>query len=107
MAHVEDRWEKVVDEQRVRTGRYGSGMRWRARYVDPAGRERSRTFARRPDTDRFLATITADVLRGSYVSTRSDESTDREVLVRGPNRSDVVVQNVRLADQGGLARNAL
>jgi hypothetical protein len=56
-----------VDGQRVRTGRYGSGMRWRARYVDPEGRERSQTFARRVDAERFVATITADVLRGTYV----------------------------------------
>ena len=30
MPHVEDRW--------LRSGRYGKGRRWRARYTDPDGR---------------------------------------------------------------------
>jgi len=67
MAHVEDRWEKVVDGRRVRTDRHGSGMRWRARYLDPDGHERSKTFARRADAERFLASVTVDVMRGAYV----------------------------------------
>ena len=36
MPHVEDRW--------LRPGRYGKGRRWRARYTDPDGKERSRSF---------------------------------------------------------------
>lgn len=67
MAHVEDRWEKLVAGRRVRTARYGAGNRWRARYVDPDGRERSRTFARKGDAERFLIATEADLLRGSYV----------------------------------------
>ena len=67
MAHVEDRWEKIVDGQRMRTARYGAGNRWRARYVDADGRERSRTFARKGDAERFLVATEADLLRGSYV----------------------------------------
>jgi integrase len=41
--------------------------RYRVRYVDPAGRERSKTFARQRDAERFRATVEADVLRGQYV----------------------------------------
>lgn len=67
MAHVEDRWEKVVDGQRVRTDRHGAGKRWRARYVDADGRERSQTFGRKGDAERFLVAIEADLLRGTYV----------------------------------------
>lgn len=67
MAHVEDRWEKQTDGVRVRTTRYGKGRRWRARYTDADGRERSQTFARKGDAEKFLVTVTADVLRGSYV----------------------------------------
>jgi integrase len=67
MAHVEDRWEKVVAGARVRTERYGKGKRWRARYTDADGRDRSQAFARKGDAEKFLATVTADVLRGSYV----------------------------------------
>jgi hypothetical protein len=34
MPHVEDRW--------LHPGRYGKGRRWRARYTDPDGKERSK-----------------------------------------------------------------
>jgi len=67
VAHVEDRWEKLVAGARVRTSRYGTGKRWRARYVDADGRERSQTFVRKGDAERFLVATEADLLRGSYV----------------------------------------
>lgn len=67
MAHIEDRWEKSVNGQRVRTGRFGQGNRWRARYLDPHGRERSKTFARKIDATRFLTTVESDKMRGAYV----------------------------------------
>jgi len=67
MGHVRDRWERTVDGGRVRTARYGKGKRWQARYLDPDGSERAKDFARKQDAERFLATITSDVLRGAYV----------------------------------------
>lgn len=67
MAHIQDRWEAVVDGRRQRTNRYGQGRRWRARYRDPDGAERSKMFDRKQDAERFVATVSADVLRGSYV----------------------------------------
>ena len=67
MAHIQDRWETIVDGQRIRTDRYGQGKRWRARYEDPNGNERSHMFARKQDAERFLTSISADVLRGAYV----------------------------------------
>jgi len=67
MPHVQDRWESVNDGQRARTNRYGQGKRWKARYQDPDGTERSRMFERKQDAERFLTTIAADVLRGAYV----------------------------------------
>jgi len=51
MAHVEKR---------------GAG-RWRARYRDPDGRERSRTFARRVDADRWLTSVEHAKLSGGYI----------------------------------------
>lgn len=44
----------------------GAG-RWRARYRDPNGRERSRTFARRIDSERWLTSIEHAKLSGGYV----------------------------------------
>ncbi len=82
MAHVEDRWEKVVDGQRLRTPRYGTGSRWRARYADPEGRQRSRMFARKGDAERWLATVETDKLRGDYVDPARSKLTLRAYAVR-------------------------
>lgn len=41
--------------------------RWRARYRAPDGRERSRTFDRKLDADRWLATVEGDKVRGAWV----------------------------------------
>ena len=71
MSHVEDRWETVINGQRTRTPRYGSGSRWKARWVDPDGQARSKAFTRRGDAERFLATVTVDVMRGAYVDPRA------------------------------------
>ena len=44
----------------------GSG-RWRARYRDPNNRERSRTFARRIDAERWLTSVEHAKLSGAYI----------------------------------------
>lgn len=44
----------------------GNG-RWRARYRDPAGKSRSRTFRRKGDAERFLAATATDIHRGDWV----------------------------------------
>lgn len=67
MAHIEDRWERIVDGRRGRSDRYGTGNRWRARWFDPDGRERSRSFARKLDAEQFLAGVESDKSRGLYV----------------------------------------
>jgi integrase len=41
--------------------------RWRARYRDPSGRERSKSFTRKVDAERFLVGIEDAKLRGAYV----------------------------------------
>jgi Phage integrase, N-terminal SAM-like domain len=41
--------------------------RWRARYRDPSGRERSKSFARKVDAERFLVAVEDAKLRGAYV----------------------------------------
>jgi integrase len=75
VAHIQDRWERTVDGRRIRTARYGNGKRWQARYRDPDGHERTRDFARKADAERFLATITADVLRGAFVDPNAGKVT--------------------------------
>jgi integrase len=52
----------------LRGKKQGRGRpRWRARYRDPAGRERSKSFARKVDAERFLVAIEDAKLRGAYV----------------------------------------
>lgn len=41
--------------------------RWLARWRDPAGRQRKKSFPRRVDAERFLSQLTAGMHRGSYV----------------------------------------
>src|SRR6266536_1376681 len=54
MAHV---------EKRRRNGR----VTYRARWRDPSGKERNKTFTRKLDADRFLLSIEDAKLRGAYV----------------------------------------
>ena len=58
MGYVED----------LRGKKQGQGRpRWRARYRDPSGRERSKSFARKVDAERFLVSVEDAKLRGAYV----------------------------------------
>ena len=49
--------------------RPGDGA-YRARYRDPLGRQRSKTFVRKADADRFLAEMTVDKSRGAWIDPR-------------------------------------
>ncbi|MEV5976144.1 tyrosine-type recombinase/integrase [Streptomyces sp. NPDC052114] len=72
--HIQDRWYKTATDatgktRRTKTDRFGTGMRYRARYVAPDGTERSRSF---PDKQKrlaeaWLSQIAADMNRGQYV----------------------------------------
>jgi hypothetical protein len=71
MAHVEDRWWRSVRKpdgtaHRERTARHGKGLRWRARYLDPDGHERGRSFQTRVLAERFLTEIEHSKLVGTY-----------------------------------------
>src|SRR5437762_1928569 len=71
MAHAEDRWYRTVRladgrTRRERTARHGTGLRWRARYLDPDGRERGRSFPTRVLADRFLTEVEHSKLSGTY-----------------------------------------
>lgn len=50
-------------EKRLRDGR----TTWLARWRDPDNNQRKRTFPRRLDAQRFLSTVEADLVRGTYV----------------------------------------
>ncbi|MEX2620334.1 MAG: hypothetical protein WD250_08945 [Egibacteraceae bacterium] len=48
---------------------------WEAVYRDPSGRQRTRSFARKVDAQRFLTTVEADKLRGTYVDPEAGRAT--------------------------------
>jgi integrase len=52
-----------------------SNGRYRARYRDPNGRSRSRTFARKLDAQSFLDDTSTDVRRGEWVDPRKSRET--------------------------------
>lgn len=79
-AGVEDLWTQSVrladDTTRtVPTARAGRGMRWRARYVDAEGRERTKAFRRKIDAAQWLDGITAQFATGTYVKPEAGQVT--------------------------------
>lgn len=71
MAWVEDRWFITVTNEddstsQKRSARHGVGKRWRVRYETPDGSERSRSFDRKPDADKFRTQTDAALLSGTY-----------------------------------------
>lgn len=79
-AGIDDRWHKRVKEPNgtMRTERsavYGKVSRWRVRWVDSTGAERTKSFQRKPDAQAYLNGLTADVQRGEYVDPRKSAET--------------------------------
>ncbi|WP_460356697.1 tyrosine-type recombinase/integrase [Mycobacterium sp. ZZG] len=77
---VEDRWHKTITHpdgstEKVPSARNGNGMRWLARYVDERGKEHSKSFARKPDAQRWLDGQTAAVVTGNHVAPRNAQMT--------------------------------
>ena len=50
---------------------------WQARYRDPDGKSRSKSFARKVDAQRFLTQVEADKLKGAYVDPNAGKVTFR------------------------------
>lgn len=75
---VEDRWYKTISKrdpatgtmkhERVKSQQFGKGKRWRARYVDPNGVERARSFETKNAAQKFLdGDVTTKVVTGTWV----------------------------------------
>jgi integrase len=56
--------------------------RYRARYRSPDGRERSRTFDRKADAERWLDTSSADIIRGDWIDPRFGRMTFEDWVKR-------------------------
>jgi len=83
--HIQDRWyktEKTPDGKtiRVKSERYGTGLRYRARYIGPDGTEKSKSFPDRQKrlAEQWLAQVEADMSRGQYVDPSAGRITFRQ-----------------------------
>lgn len=78
MANVEDRWTKpdpAGGRKRVRTDRYGTGLRWRATWVEPDGARRRKSFALKGDAEAHLEHVGVAKRTGEYVSANRGQIT--------------------------------
>jgi integrase len=99
---VEDRWRKRVKDEdgntlEVASAVAGKVTRWRARYVDNAGREHSRTFDRKVDAQKWLDAQIAALLRGDHIAPRDARLTvgewcDKWLAGYGTRRASTVRQ---------------
>lgn len=87
--HVQDRWYKTETGPdgkpvKVKSDRYGSGLRYRARYVGPDGTEKSRSFPDRQKrkAEEWLAETAADMSRGQYVDPEAARMTFQQYAER-------------------------
>jgi integrase len=89
----------------LRGTKQGRGRpRWRARYRDPSGRERSKSFARKVDAERFLVGIEDAKLRGAYVDPAAGRVPFSEWAERWYNTTATLRPSTR-KDYGTLLRN--
>ncbi|MFE9427113.1 tyrosine-type recombinase/integrase [Kitasatospora sp. NPDC006697] len=110
--HVQDRWYKTETgpdgkPRRVKTDRYGTGMRYRARYIGPDGKETSQSFPDRQKrkAEDWLTQIEADMARGQYIDPRAARTTFQEFAERFL-ASQVGDPNTQASMQSQLRRHA-
>jgi integrase len=87
--HIQDRWYKTETDAngkttRTKTDRYGTGMRYRARYIGPDGTEKSQSF---PDgkkrlAEKWLDKVKADMDSGRFVDPKAGRTTFRQYAER-------------------------
>lgn len=77
---VEDRWHRRGEGTSctnpkhgkpgtlVESAKHSDGKRWRARYVDPSGKEVERSFHVKAEATAWITAQTADIAKGSYVA---------------------------------------
>ncbi|MFD7294777.1 tyrosine-type recombinase/integrase [Streptomyces sp. NPDC059897] len=83
--HIQDRWFKTETTAegksvRERSDRYGTGLRYRARYVGPDGTEKSKSFpdGQKRRAEKWLDKTKADMDNGQYVDPKTARTTFRQ-----------------------------
>ncbi|MFJ2841347.1 tyrosine-type recombinase/integrase [Streptomyces griseofuscus] len=108
--HIQDRWYKTEigpggKPVKVKTERYGTGMRYRARYIGPDGTEKSKSFPDRQKrlAEKWLTDTGSDMSRGQYIDPRAARITFKSYAERwlethhiDPASHVVVEQRLRL-----------
>ncbi len=61
-------------ESGTRTKKAARGTKWKARYIDPAGRDRRRTFERKIDAEKFLERIGMEMQTSEWIDPRTTKS---------------------------------
>src|SRR5262245_61866813 len=65
----------VVDVASGRRVKKGSrNAKWKARYTDPTGRDRSRTFARKLDAEKLLERVGAEMQKGEWINPKANKT---------------------------------
>jgi hypothetical protein len=81
-----------------------SERRYRVRYRDPAGAERSKTFARLTEARRFKATIEDELGRNLWIDPRAARMTFEEFTTTlGPSEGSTSVRRLPSASQASCA----
>lgn len=84
MAHVQDRWFKQIPDpanpkktKRVPTSQHGKGLRYKVRWLDPDGEERSKSFrdGQLKAARDWKAQQEVDLARGTYVDPKAGKIT--------------------------------
>lgn len=80
MGSVIDRWYSTDREsgERIETSRHGKGLRYRAIYRGPDGRQHSRSFRTKAPAERWLREELSKADRGSWVDPRAGAATVAE-----------------------------
>ncbi len=75
-----DRWQKTdrVTGQKVKSARYGTGLRWQARWVID-GKEYSKSYGRKVDAEQFLQTVVVESSTGTFVKPKDGRITVGEI----------------------------
>ncbi|GGU80137.1 hypothetical protein GCM10010260_10420 [Streptomyces filipinensis] len=106
--HFQDRWYKTETGPngkpvRVKSERYGTGMRYRARYVGPDGTEKSKSFPDRKkrEAERWLERTQADMATGNYVDPGAakvtfQEYTEKWLMTLGADPNTIESMNSQL-----------
>lgn len=99
---VDDRWTTRTGEP---SSRHGVGKRWRVRWVDLEGVQRSKSYTRKVDARKFADEITAQLSRGDYVDP-SDPTTVEDLWKSWePVQGTAVKPTTRYGRQGAWRRD--